>query len=280
MGFSAGGSFGKSKSSSNFAQQVWKPQGKALTQLYKDAKGLFDQGRLGMLGQIPGAINYINQANQMGMQGAQNQLGGGAWAGMGMQNQLMNSLNQSLNNPSQMQNINAMIMGGQGNNYADAMRNQYMQDAGSAQQMMLRNMDARAAASGMSGGSAHGRAIGQGMSDINQNLQSNLARTGYETFDADLNRKLNIAQQADQGTLARQQMLMQGIGNQNQAMQSGLDFTQNMGQMGQQTMQPWQQYLGAGSDYTNTIGDPTVLGAGSSKSSSMNVGAQAKAGAK
>ena len=165
----------------------------------------------------------------------QQQLGGGvygqAYGDRGIGNVLGESMMNSLNNPSAMQDINSMIMGGSGNNYADAMKDQYIQDASRAQQMMLANTDARAAASGMSGGSRHGMQQGMGNEAITKNLQSNLAQTGFNTFDKDLDRKLNIAQQADQGTLARQGMLQNMMGQQNAASTGALG---NLGMMNQQ----------------------------------------------
>ena len=192
---------------------------------------------------------------------------------MGLQNQLMGSLNQSMNQPSAMSQINAMTMGGEGNNYADAMKDQYIQDANRAQENMLANTDARAAASGMSGGSRHGMMQGLGMEGINDSLQSNLAKTGYDTFDADLQRKLDIAQQADQGNLARQQMMSGMIGQQNQAQQGAIQGGQNMQNinMGQYApqMMPWD----AMGQYGNVIGRPTILGSGSQSGSSGSLSA-------
>jgi len=122
----------------------------------------------------------------------------------------------------------------------------------------------------MSGGSRHGIATGLGMESINDQLQKNLAQTGYSTFDQDLNRKLAIAQQADQGNLARQQMMSQMIGQQNQAQQSAIEGGQNvqninMGQYAPQMM-PWD----AMAEYSNVIGRPTILGSGSQSGSSRS----------
>ena len=269
---SGGGSFNKGESSadsnSKFNQNVWGPQGDALKQLYSNAGSLFSNLGNQMVNQIPGSADYANQIAQGSMPAWQNQLQGGAYSGLGIGNQLMSSLNNSMNRPTATQEINNMIMGGSGNNYADAMKQQYMQDATAAQNNMLANLDARAAASGMSGGSRHGTAIAKGMQDINKNLQRNLAETGYNTFDKDLERKLAIAGQADQATLDRQQMLSNMLGQQQSTMNSGLGMGSNMQNLGlgqfASYMMPWQM-MGA---YSNTIGAPTVLGSGNSNSSS------------
>ena len=271
MGGSASGS--KSKSKSSFQDKVWGGQTGALQDLYGNAQDLFNQTNTGMQGLQPGATQNMQDTYNQVNPAYQEQLQGGAYRDMGLQNQLMGSLNQSMNQPSAMSQINAMTMGGEGNNYADAMKDQYIQDANRAQENMLANTDARAAASGMSGGSRHGIAQGLGMARVNDALQSNLAKTGYDTFDKDLTRKLDIAQQADQGNLARQQMMSGMIGQQNQAQQGAIQGGQNMQNinMGQYApqMMPWD----AMGQYGNVIGRPTILGSGSQSGSSGSLSA-------
>ena len=198
--------------------------------------GMNNAGQLGQsLGQgnVYGGMNNAQQLNRDLNQG-------NVYQGMNNAGQLSNSLQQSLAGPSNMQSINNMIMGGDGNNYADAMRGQYIKDANRAQGNMLQNMDARAAASGMSGGSRHGTGIGIGMEGINDSLQRNMAETGYQTFDKDLDRKLGIASQADQATLARQGMMQGMLGQQQRAMQGNQGLRADMlgqQQQGQQNTQ-------------------------------------------
>ena len=271
MGGSASGS--KSKSKSSFQDKVWGGQTGALQDLYGNAQDLFNQTNTGMQGLQPGATQNMQDTYNQVNPAYQEQLQGGAYRDMGLQNQLMGSLNQSMNQPSAMSQINAMTMGGEGNNYADAMKDQYIQDANRAQEQMLSGLDARAASSGMSGGSRHGIAQGLGMARVNDALQSNLAKTGYDTFDEDLQRKLDIAQQADQGNLARQQMMSGMIGQQNQAQQGAIQGGQNMQNinMGQYApqMMPWD----AMGQYGNVIGRPTILGSGSQSGSSGSLSA-------
>lgn len=273
-GFSLGGAKSDNKSSGSMNQNVWGPQGEALEQLYANVSSLFNQSLPGMMGQVTQSQDYMNQVNDQALNSWRDQLMGGAYGGMDLANQLSSSLGQSLNSPTNTQQINNMIMGGSGNNYADAMRNQYIQDANQAQNNMLANLDARAAASGMSGGSRHGVATAMGMRDINKNLQSNLAQVGYNTFDKDLDRKLQIAKQADQGTLARQQMLSGMLGNQNTTMQNALAGSSGLQNLGMGNfasyMMPWQM---AG-QYASTIGGPTVLSQGSAGSHGQGKGIQ------
>ena len=255
---------------SNFNQTIPQFQQDALKQLYSQAQNQFGVTNAATNAQIPGANNFINQVNQGAMNGYQNDLKGGVYQDMGNQKALQDSLKQSMNNPSATSQIYGQMMGGNGNNYADAMKASYITDANRTQQNMLANLDARAAASGMSGGSRHGTATAQGMNDINSNLQRNMATTGYETFDKDLQNKLNVAQQAVAGTLARQQMLSGMIGQQ-QGVQTGAQQAgQNMQNLGMgsfaPSMIPWQNL----SNYSNVIGSPNVLSSGYSSSNSSS----------
>jgi len=253
---------------SSFDTRIFEQQIPYLTQMYREANNLYTDSAGQMQDMAPGMADSIQQNVDQSNPYWQNQMAGGSYQDMNLQNQLMGSLNQSLNNPTATQEINNMIMGGEGNNYADAMKNQYVDDANRATDNMLQNMDARASASGMSGGSRHGTAIARGMDDINRNLQSNLAETGYNTFDQDLNRKLQIAQQADQGTLARQGMMQDMLGDMQNTQNLGLNNTtqQNTNEMDAMApyMAPWQ----AMGQYAGAIGSPQVLGSGESYGSS------------
>lgn len=263
-------SSGTTDSQSQFGQDIWGPQGEALQGLYGQLGGLFGQSTGQMQGDMGGVVDNMNQQSGMANDAWGQQLGGGATADMGLQNQLSNSLQQSANNPSAMQEVNNMIMGGEGNNYADAMRNQYVSDANRASDNLLSNLDSRAAASGMAGGSRHGTAIGRGMEDINRNLQSNMAQTGFNTFDKDLDRKLAIANQADQGNFQRQQLMSNMLGQQNQASQGAIGQGQSMQDMSMSPfaayMAPWQ----AAGQLAQGIGGPTTLSSGTSNDSSTS----------
>ena len=276
---SAGGG-GQQSSSSNqsqFQQQIPKWQSDALTQMYNAAAGTYGNVGNTINQQMGGAQDYINQTNRAAMPEWQNQLAGGVYQGMDNANRLSQSLQQSLNAPTNTQSIYAQMMGGQGNTYADAMKAGYAADANRATANMLSNLDARATASGMSGGSRHGTATSQGMYDINSNLQKNLADVGYNTFDKDLQNKLNIAQQADQGTLARQQLMSNMLGQQQGVSTGALGMGQNMQNLGMGAfapgMMPWQNI----SNYANALGSPTVLSSGSSSGKSNAKGANAGA---
>jgi hypothetical protein len=269
-----GGSAGKSDSSNSFSfnQKVPKWQQPYLKNLWGELGSLFGTTNNQMQNLIPGATDFMSNISRQVPGALQNNLNGGVYGNMGISNELMKSLNNSLNNPSATQEINNMIMGGSGNNYADAMKTQYISDANRAQDLMLGNLDARAAAAGMSGGSRHGTAIAQGMNDINTNLQRNLAETGFNTFDKDLDRKLQIAGQADQGTLARQQMLQAMLGAQQGTTDNAINSAPGVQSLALSpfaaSMMPWQ----AASGYSQGVGNPIVLSSGSGSGSSKGKG--------
>lgn len=277
MGGSLGGSKNKSKNITEFGQDVWAPQGQALGQLYSSLGSLFNYTMPQMRGQMHGATNYAQGTADQAREGWQNQMQGGAYQNMDLQNQLLRSLAASEGKPSAMSEINAMIMGGSGNNYADAMRNQYIQDANQATENMLANLDARAAASGMSGSSRHGIVQAKGMEDINKNLQSNLARVGYETFDKDLDRKLSIAQAADQNTFARQQLMGNMIGDQQAGMNNAVSQSGAVQNLGMGVFNPYMAPWQAATNYAQAVGGPTVLGSGVSTTSAKGKGGNASA---
>lgn len=280
MGGSAAGNISNSRSqnSTSFNQRIDPTQLAALKQLWGSLPGVFNQVAGLQNSLIPGAVGGLQNVPGQVTPAWNTQLGGGVYADAGLKDKLMSSLDQSLSGPTATQEINNLIMGGKGNNYADAMKQQYVQDANDATDNMLANLDARAAASDLSGGSRHGVATSLGMRDINKNLQRNLAETGYNTFDKDLERKLQIAGQADQGTLARQGMMSGMLDKVNQAQQGAMNFGSTiqdliMNQF-QPTMMPWQN----ASSWSNTIGDPTVLSRGNSQGSSSAKSVSQQAG--
>jgi hypothetical protein len=260
------------RNNSSFNQQIPQWQVDALTKMYGGAADTASSVGKSIQQQTPGAQSYIDQTNSAAMPEWKNQLAGGVYKGMNNASVLSDSLQNSLNSPTNTQNIYGQIMGGNGNNYADAMKAGYTADANRATDNMLANLDSRAAASGMSGGSRHGVATSQGMYDINSNLQKNLADTGYNTFDKDLSNKLNIASMADSGTLERQKMIA-GMLKQQQGVSTGaLDSGSNMQNLGMGSfapgMMPWQNI----SNWANALGSPTVLNSGSSSGSSNAMG--------
>jgi len=268
MSIGASKSDSSSESGSEFNQNVWGPQGNALQKLYGSMGGLFDWSNSGMREMAPGTTNYMNDIAQQSMPAFGEQLSGGVYSNMGLQDSLMQSLSNSENNPSQTSMMYNKIMGGEGNNYADAMRDQFTQDATRTGENMLKGLDSRAAGYGMKGSSPYGQAIGKGYERINDNLQSNLAKVGYDTFDKNLQNNMNIAQLADQGTAGRQNLMSDMLSRQNTAQQSGLNFGSQMQNLGMGGYAPYMMPWDAAGQYANTVGAPTVLGSGTSSAES------------
>ena len=268
MGGSVGGS--KAKSKNQFAQKVPKWQQKYLTDMYGQAQQLFGQQAGALRKQVPGEVGYMQDIQNSANPAFKSALQGGVYNGLNIGGQLTDSLQKSLAAPTETSKLYGDIMGGKGNNYADAMKASYTGDANRAMSNMLGNLDARAAGSGMSGGSRHGIAQAQGMYDINSNLQKNLAQTGYDTFNQDLNNKLDIAGKADAATLERQKMLQTMLGNQQGTTDQALQTGSTMQNLGMGTFAPygasWQQGV---QQYQNAIGAPIVLGSGSGSSKAM-----------
>lgn len=261
-----------SQNMSQMSQNVFGPQAGALSSLYSTAGNVFNQNQaLSKQGQDFAQRQAQDVANSS-MPAWQQQLNGGVYQNLGIGNQLMGSLNQSLNNPTNTQSIYAQMMGGNGNNYADAMKASYIGDANRAADNMNRTLDARATGSNMSGGSRHGLAQAQGYYDINSNLQHELAQTGYNTFDKDLQNKLMIAGQADQNTLARQTLLSNMLNNQNASSVGALQFGEGMQNLGLGALAPASAGWGNLQGYQNAIGAPTVLSQGSSFGNSSGSG--------
>jgi len=261
-------------SSNQFKQNIYGGQEGALSGLYNNAANLFGTNQQQVQSAIPDAQQYIGNVANQGAGLLSNQGAGGAFRGFSaddLRGQLADT-----QGPTNMQDINAMIMGGSGNNYADAMKQQYIGDANRAQENMLSNLDARAAASGMSGGSRHGIATALGERDINQNLQRNLAETGFNTFDKDLERKLNIANLADQNVTARNQMninaMLQALGGKQGAMSGALGSVGDIQNLGMGQFAPLNQVWAGLQNYGNALGGPIVLNQGSGAANNYSQG--------
>jgi hypothetical protein len=243
---------------------VWGGQAPFLQDLYKRAGGMFDQMMGGYMGP-GGGYQGMQDINQQMNPYWQQQMQGGAYAGTDFSKMYQDALGGGGNE----QAMNEMIMGGSGNNYADAMKGQIMQDASNMNMQGQKNLDARAAASQMSGGSRQGIASSQIANDINKNAQNQLTKVGYETFDKDLQRKLDIARNADMFDMQKMQNIGNMWGQQNQAMQGGLNFgNQYAGMQMNPYMGGWQQ-LGA---LGQIIGGPTMVGSGNMSGSGSSKG--------
>ena len=308
-------------SNNSFNQNVW--NGGANQRVSNKAGNLYDSVNGTMKGMIPGMTDFAGDTRDSATGAWEKALGGGAYGDINPNNlvssldksmasdvpeassSLIGSLNNSLNReftpsgPTNTQSIYAQIMGGAGNNYADAMKGQYLSDANLAQQNMLSNLDARVGASGMTGSSREGIAQGLGLQGINRNLQEQLARTGYETFDKDLSNKLSIAEQADTNNLNREEMYLNDIGRaqglgfdelnnarsgvygdrsgardamgnligaKEATSTNALNFSDAIQNLGMGILEPLMARWGNMAGYSNAVGAPTVLNSGTGSS--------------
>ena len=259
---------------SNMGQRVWQPQGQALDRMYGQMGTQFDRYNQQRMAQDPQAIEYMRNIRDQSNPAFQQQLGGGATANMGLQDRFGDMMDQSMNRPSYTQEVYGDMMGDARNTYGAAMKDQFIENAGRTNQQSLANADARAAASGMSGGSRHGLAQNRMQENTNRNLQSDLNSLDYNTFDKNMANRLQIAGMADQNQLAREQMISGMIGQQNNAQQFGIGAGQQMQGMGMGEYAPEAFGRQGWGQYSNAIGRPQVLGSGSQTGSGTNEGHQ------
>lgn len=261
---------GKETSQSQASQEVWSPYANAVSPMLEQSGDMFNKSMENI--NDPSLQNNLNQWNQGVQGGAANmwnqQSQGGNLAGYDITGALSNSLGGAMGGPTNEQQAIAPGM----NNYADAYKQNFVDDASTAQASMLQGLDARAAASGMSGGSRHGVGMAQGMQDINSNLQSNLANVGYQDYTRNMERQQQAGANADQARLKQQQMLGGLVGQQNQSQQGALAQSGAMAGMGnlgyQSAMAPFMAY----SQMLQGMGPSTVLGSSESDGKSMNFG--------
>jgi len=198
----------KNESNSLASTSVWKPQSDQLQDLYNRGSEWTDANQGAITDAANSAANTSNQALEAAAPVWQKNLQGGNLAGvdiagflakrMGDPNQVASTTigQYGADNPTWQYKLGQNFSGG--NSSLDNMRSTISAGAQEATDMMLGSLDARAAASGMSGGSRHGTATAQGMRDINQNMQDNLSQIGYDAYNKDYDRALQTGADADQ----------------------------------------------------------------------------------
>jgi len=251
-----------SNSSGSSTQRIPPYQRKALANLMRQSKQTFTEQNANVKAMAPQL--QAQMAEALGKQNASHNAlsGGGAYAGADL-NSILGKIEGFQNTPSQSTGLYESIMGGQGNDYVDAMKNIFTKDAQRTRDLSEASLDARLAGTGMAGGSRHGVAEALISRDIDKNLQDNMTKVGYDSFDKDLQNKLGIARMADEQMTARQGMYanlasgaLQGKdANMNQAanMIPGIQKS-IMGQLAPSQM-PWQNLQ----NYSAAIGNPTIL---------------------
>ena len=262
-----------SDSSSLSKQSVWSPQGDVLQDLYGQAPEMLQ----GVQDQMPGIQEGMDQWTQgvqdQAMPAWQQQMQGGNLGGFDITGALAGSLGGAMGQQTQQQQavngMNAFQREG-GDNYSQAYKQNFVNDARTAMDTSMQALDARAAVQGMGGGSAYGNAMARGMGDINSNLQSNLANIGYQDYNnrqdmgfADHTNLANLQAQAggaaDQNLLQQQGMLGGLAQQQGQNQQTALAQSGAMNQLGQGQYQNAMMPVNAYSQMMQSIGAPTVL---------------------
>ena len=219
---------GSGSSQSVSSQNVWGEQSPYLQDVYGAGQDAYNN-TLGQVNDLtPQVQDQMQQAAQAGMGGFQNQLAGGNIAGL--QGQV-----------------------GQ-NNYLDAMKGQVADDANLLKQQNLGSLDARAAASGMSGSSGYRDQVNKAFDNIDQNAQGQMAQLGYDSFNQGIQNQMNVANAMDQN-------MNQGVQNSALMQQNAMNQF-NPAMVGQQVAQ----------NYAGTIGGPTTLSNSSSSSQNSNFG--------
>lgn len=267
-----GGSLGKSESDSRtegaFDQNVWSPQGRALAELYNTMGGLFGRTASGIGAETPSAVGAMRGVFDAAMPAYRTQLGGGAYADL----DLSDAYRTALQGGGNEQFINESIMGGAGNNYVDAMRGQMQSDSDKRLGRSLALADLRAANAEQSGSSRHGLLQARLAEDEGDRLGDMQTRLGFETFDKDLDRKLDIARRADQFDIDRLGSIERAMAGKQGAMMGGLNFGPGMQNLGMGRFAPYMAPWQAAGQYASAIGRPTVLGSGTTYGDSSSKG--------
>ena len=263
---------GNQSSQSVSNQEIWEPWGNAMEPMLEQSGPLYDQAMSALKNpQMQAEVADWNNKIQSGAMDAwQQQMQGGNLAGYDISGALGNSMTNSMQNPTNEQQ--ALNNAGSGQNYSDAYRQNFVNDAQTAQSSMMQGLDGRAAASGMSGGSRHGMATAAGMSDINSNMQSNLANVGYQDYTNNMNRQQQAGANADRNTMMQQQMMSGLLGQQNTSQQGALANSGAMAGMSSLDYQAAMSPFMSNSQMMQGMGPSTVLSDSQSSGKSMNFG--------
>lgn len=271
---SGSASSGKSESASqgmnSFFQQdkIWKPQRNYLKDTYGQAQNLFNNFDPH---QYDAQFNELN-ANIKGLN-SQTQAGWEKMMQGGIQDRdLEAAIRNSMNSPSEVGKMYENIVGGPGNTYIDpmvqAMKAGQMDNL--KQQLATTNMGAVGA--GQAGSSRHGVAEGLMRAMANNQMLDKEATMRGENYDRDMQWKMGIAQQADQGRASAQERAMQMLANKNASMQQGIQANTQMQQNARSLLDNAMQQGNLGWDnynrYKSGIGAPLVLGSSGGSGSS------------
>lgn len=202
-------------------------------------------------------------------------LGGGSFGDTSdVRSALMDSLQQT-SAGSNMGRMYGDIVGGQGNTYIDPLVDTMKQSGMDNLNRMQSNAGLDASRHGQSGSSRHA------MQNAMLGAQANKDMLGQEyalregNYARDMDWKMQIARQADQGIQNTQNTYMNMLGGANNSVNSGMGYGAGLQNLGMGSMAPYMQAYQApwqmGGQYSNILGSPTVLGSGSGSSNSKSV---------
>lgn len=268
MSGGGGHSLSKSDSNSKSNQDVWGPQGDALGDLYNRASSLMDSMGIdsSMLQQLAPQLSEMARGAYGSAQGAQDyMLGGGAVGNVDdIRSQLMSSLSNSANSPSNTSSMYQSIVGGAGNTYIDPMVEAMKSGAMDNLERMQSGGDLNAAAAGQGGGSRHAMQNAMMGAEANKDMMAQEANMRGGAYDKDLAMKMNIAGLADQNVAGAQDKMMSLLGMSDSNVGSGFDMSSILNNLGMGMMAPYMQsqqsQMNPMTQYSNIIGGPSILG--------------------
>ena len=263
--------FSKSDSDSTFGENVYEAQAPYLADMWGQAGNLFNMGMPYFSPMMAGGYGLMTDIPQQMMPFWQNQMGGGVYSGLdtpGMFSEAFDYLGAS---PQYAQNLYSSIMGGEGNDYVDALGGRMRAESAKTLGENLSMLDRRAGL--MMGGSPWEIATGKVVSESADDLDTRIAQLGYETFDKDLALKLDIARMADQNWLtagkSRLDAASGAMAAEDMAAAGGLNFSGNLYGAGMSQFQlPFQTSM----YWPQMIGQPIILGQGQSSAGSTGFG--------
>lgn len=270
MGFSLGFSDSDSGSNSSFEQFLSPDQLPFLQDMWSQMGNLWNMGMPMMSPSMTGGFDTMNNTMSSMDPYWQDAMGGGVYGGMDLQGDYSTAFQNILNPSSYTQDIYAGIMGGEGNDYVDALGGSISQMYSDTADRNLAKLDQRAGL--MSGSSGWEGAMGDILSESGKNEAATLAGLGYDTFDKDLMNKLDIAKMADTNWLTGATHALDtasgNLANEQATTMGGLDFGGDLWNAGMtQMLLPWTMM----SMFSN-MQQPLTLGGGTSSSSSDATG--------
>lgn len=275
--FSFGGSKSKSSSEASasgssfsdaaFNENVFQPQVPYLEQMWGAGTNLFNMGVPYFNPMMAGGVGLMDRSIQEVWDPWRTSMSGGVYGAMDTPGMYQEAFNQLGAPPSYQRDLYTSIMGGEGNDYVDALSESMRLESDKTLGRNLAMLDQRAGL--MSGSSPHNLAMAKTASESADDLNTRIAQLGFDTFDKDLALKLDIAGLADQNwltaSMGRMDAARDAMAAQQATMFGGMDYGGNIYGAGMnQFMMPMQYSM----YYPQFMGQPIVLGSGTSGSGS------------